>query len=743
MSVRIRELLEPPVFERDEEQTRLASLIHAFQLAVLALAAAIVLLRLITAPDWIGPAAFAVLILLWLVGSYLMRRGRVQMVGWSMAATLWVGCTVLSASSGGITSPFFIGCITATLFAGSVVGRGGTLTFAILTTVTGLGLLYADRTGVLDPHPIATTPLITWAILIANLIIAGFLLHLVAVGLIKAASDAQSYVGMLEEQTSHLESVVLERTHALERRGARLEAAAQVAREASEILQTRQLLRRTVRLISEEFGFYHAGIFLLDDMGEYAVLRAASSEGGQRMLARGHKLRIGQVGIVGNVAATGQPRIALKVGEDATYFDNPFLPTTQSEIALPLKVRGRVIGVLDVQSTEPEAFIEEDVAVLQTMADQVALALENARLLVEAQDRLRETGALLGHQSADAWSRLATERERWSYLYDGVEVIETKDGSLADAKHHLTADLKVRDADIGRIRVSLGDRDPTPEELALINTVAEQAGLALENSRLFRETQRALGESETLYRASAGLTAAQSYEDVLQVLREHTLLGQGDKCAITRFDRPWTEQYMPKWIEMIAVWEEAEEPLFTVGGRVSLSLFPVLRQLRASNPTVIIADVENDPRLDEQSRTSYIHGMQARAVLLIPMAIGGNAVGWIGALYDNPTEFPRTDLRLLTSLSGQAAVTIQSIGLLEDTRTQAERERVVADITAQVRASTEVDTILRTAIRELGRALGASDGLIRLDVGDGDGDSPVHEAVATGDSSSGTGGSHE
>jgi GAF domain-containing protein len=328
-------------------------------------------------------------------------------------------------------------------------------------------------------------------------------------------------------------------------------------------------------------------------------------------------------------------------------------------------------------------------------------------------------------------------------MYDGVEVVETEDESLADPKQHLTAALKVRDADIGRIRVSLGDRDPTPEELALINTVAEQAGLALENSRLFRETQRALGESETLYRASAGLTAAQSYEDVLQVLREHTLLGQGDRCAIVRFDRPWTEQYMPKWIEMLAVREEAEEPLFTVGGKVALSTFPVLRQLRASNPTVIITDVEKDPRLDEQSRNSYIHGMQARAVLLIPMAIGGSAVGWIGALYDSPTEFPRTDLRLLTSLSGQAAVTIQSISLLEDTRTQAERERVVADITAQVRASTEVDTILRTAIRELGRALGASDGLIRLDVGDGDGDSPAHEAVAAGDGSSGTGGSYE
>ncbi len=165
-----------------------------------------------------------------------------------------------------------------------------------------------------------------------------------------------------------------------QRRAAQLAAAAEVARDATSILDVEQLLNETVHLISEQFGFYHAGVFLLDEAGEYAVLQAASSEGGQRMLARGHKLRVGKVGIVGKVAATGEPHIALDVGKDAVHFANPDLPDTHSEMGLPLRVRGRVIGVLDVQSTRVAAFTEDDVAVLQTLADQLAAAIANARL---------------------------------------------------------------------------------------------------------------------------------------------------------------------------------------------------------------------------------------------------------------------------------------------------------------------------------------------------------------------------
>jgi signal transduction histidine kinase/DNA-binding response OmpR family regulator/putative methionine-R-sulfoxide reductase with GAF domain len=190
-----------------------------------------------------------------------------------------------------------------------------------------------------------------------------------------------------------------------QRRARQLAAASAVARDATAILEVEQLLNETVELISERFGFYHAGVFLVDEQNEYAVMRAASSAGGHRMLERGHKLKIGEVGIVGYVAAAGEPRVASDVDADAVWYNASELPETRSEMALPLKARERVIGVLDVQSTQPAAFSEDDVAVLQTLADQLATAIANADLF----QRVREDAnrrALINEVSQAAASSL-------------------------------------------------------------------------------------------------------------------------------------------------------------------------------------------------------------------------------------------------------------------------------------------------------------------------------------------------
>ena len=134
------------------------------------------------------------------------------------------------------------------------------------------------------------------------------------------------------------------------------------------------------------------------------------------MVAHGHRLRIGQQGIVGFVAATGQPRIALDVGKDAVFFNNPVLPETRSEMALPLKVQNNVIGILDVQSNQPSAFSEEDISILQILADQLALAIENTRLLAESQQTVRELESLYGMQIRQGWTkRLAGEPLVYSF----------------------------------------------------------------------------------------------------------------------------------------------------------------------------------------------------------------------------------------------------------------------------------------------------------------------------------------
>jgi len=166
----------------------------------------------------------------------------------------------------------------------------------------------------------------------------------------------------------------------LQRRNTHLLASSEVSKAATQIHDVKKLLVTCVDLIRTHFGFYYAAIFLIDDQGEWATLRAATGEAGEKLLAKGHKLAIGSQSMVGWVTGNNAARIALDVGEEAIRFDNPLLPKTRSEMALPLRVRGEVIGALDAQSTSVNAFSEEDIQTIQMMADQVAIAIDNARM---------------------------------------------------------------------------------------------------------------------------------------------------------------------------------------------------------------------------------------------------------------------------------------------------------------------------------------------------------------------------
>jgi GAF domain-containing protein/HAMP domain-containing protein len=224
----------------------------------------------------------------------------------------------------------------------------------------------------------------------ANLIASGDLSHTVPhterqdeIGTLARAFDQMSeqlrgLIAGLEKQVAERTRQWQEANYNLQRRAIQLEAVTLVGRAVTSILNVDDLLLEVVNLIRARFDFYHAGIFLLDESGKEAVLRQASGEAGQRMLAKQHRLAVGSQSIVGWVTAHRQPRVALDVGADAVHFKNPDLPHTRSEMALPLIVGDRLLGALDVQSIEEAAFDEEDVAILSLMADQVAIAIDNA-----------------------------------------------------------------------------------------------------------------------------------------------------------------------------------------------------------------------------------------------------------------------------------------------------------------------------------------------------------------------------
>ncbi len=319
----------------------------------------------------------------------------------------------------------------------------------------------------------------------------------------------------LVEQLKNLTTSLKRQT---ERRFVQLQTASQVAQEANSIHDIKQLLEHIVHLISERFGFYHVGIFMNDRLGQFTVLQAANSEGGRHMLARNHKLRIGEVGIVGYVAAKGEPRIALDVGEDAVYFDNPDLPETRSEMALPIKIAGQVIGVLDIQSKDPGAFDEDDVTVLQTIADSLESAIENARLLSELQSNLEEIRRLHRQYLGHAWSQIASPDQPIEYIYQ-------RDVLLPEARtQKIEIPLKVRDVEIGTLTLekevppSEDERSVawSEDEIGLIQKVIAQSAQALENSRLLNEAQRLARREQHINWIRSQISASTHPQSILE-----------------------------------------------------------------------------------------------------------------------------------------------------------------------------------------------------------------------------------
>ena len=209
---------------------------------------------------------------------------------------------------------------------------------------------------------------------------------------LRAMSERAASLRRMQDDLDQQVESMRKLNYTVQRRVMHLEAGAQVAQELGSIFDPDLLLERAAFLISSSFGFYHTGIFLVDETEEWAVLRAASSEGGRQMLEHGHRLRRGE-GMVGWVLVHRQPRVALDVGKDAVHFANPFLPATRSELALPLMVGNRLIGVLDVQSTEEAAFDQDDVRALTFLAAQLAVALDNAIRLRGEAEQLEATSA--------------------------------------------------------------------------------------------------------------------------------------------------------------------------------------------------------------------------------------------------------------------------------------------------------------------------------------------------------------
>jgi GAF domain-containing protein/HAMP domain-containing protein len=303
--------------------------------------------------------------------------------------------------------------------------------------------------------------------------------------LAELAIDFNTMTENLSDLINDLEQRVDARTADIERKTDQLRAASFIARQTAEVHDLASLLDIVVRLVSDQFGFYHTGIFLINEAGDEAVLQAASSEGGLRMIENGHSIAVGSLSIVGYALSLKKPRIVFDVGPDAVLFNNPDLPMTRSEAALPLVVRNKVLGVLDIHSDKPQAFGTEDIDILQTLADQIAIAIENARLLDESQAAVMQLETLTAERTGEAWNKELNKRERvFTYTPLGLraEKVPVKD------ENTINTAITLRGHRIGNISISRKEDaawNTTDEDFIL--EVANQIGLAIDNIRLLED----------------------------------------------------------------------------------------------------------------------------------------------------------------------------------------------------------------------------------------------------------------
>ena len=545
----IKKFFSPPYFDNPEQNYR-ARFVNGFSWIAMILTIVIAVIVAVT-----GYTDYTLYVLIGLVVVFaltliLLRYRLLNISAVLLVVLTWLGILFQAYTADGVHDVIIIGFIATALFASILMGwwAGG---ITMLASILGAWLLASLEVNQLIT-PTVSSPYTFARDLTFILLIISTLIYFSTTNLQSAInrakeSELNSYKSneALKNLNISLEDRITDSTAELvatnrrnERRARQFEAIAQVARATVTNQNLETLLPSLVELIGKQFDFYHVGVFLLDEQKEFAELSATNSEGGKRMLARGHKLGIGQSGIVGYVSATGKPRIALDVGADSAFFNNPDLPDTRSEMALPLRVADEIIGVLDVQSIISNAFSEEDIDVLSTLADQVSIAIQNSRtyetmqtLLAEAQ---RTSGAFLG----ESWRVLQLQNESIGYqltenkLHSLTKPITSAQITKAISSREtvkeggenatLAIPIRLRNEVIGimNIRVQNAAHDWDSDEVDVAEAIADRLSLALEASLLLKSTQRQAEIERITADISSKLGATTQFDAILRTAAE-------------------------------------------------------------------------------------------------------------------------------------------------------------------------------------------------------------------------------
>ena len=497
---------------------------------------------------------------------------------------------------------------------------------------------------------------------------------------------------------------------AITKQARELQIVAELSTAVATTLEQERLLQEVVDLTKERFGLYHAHIYLLNAQRDALVLASGAGDVGRQLVQKKHVIRLDLAqSLVVQAALTGEAVVVNDVLNNPHWLPNELLPETRAEMAIPMAVGGRVIGILDVQAREVDWFTEQDVQIQTTLAAQVSIALENARSFEQAQRAISEMNALTRRLTREGWEDFfenASNRDL-RFLFDGESVREPEDKAeiLAFGQGDgvsIIRSIEVNGVPIGSLTVLPEEEDSEIE--AVVGSVMQQLGAHVENLRLTEQVQTALAQTEALYTGSERLVLSNTEDDVLQALIQSTELRNLDRANLFMFDQP-VEDGGPRDVTVVAFWEDEDVPnMMEVGMRFLVQQVPFLGLLKADS-AMIIKDIHHDARVDEATR-QIMASFGMSSFVLFPLVAGSQWLGIVAGQSANPLQLDEVQLRQTKSLIAQAAVVMQTTLLFRQEQARSNRERLLREIATKVRSSTDIDTIMRTAVTEIGRTLG-------------------------------------
>jgi GAF domain-containing protein/HAMP domain-containing protein len=489
-----------------------------------------------------------------------------------------------------------------------------------------------------------------------------------------------------------------------------LQITAEIGHSISAIRDIDQVLNRTIELICERLGYYHAQVFLLDDVKQHAVLRASTGEAGRELLRRGHKLEIGSQSVIGQVMARGEPVAARDTDTSPIYRRNELLPDTRAELAVPIRLAGEVIGALDVQSVESEAFDPQTISVLQTIANQLAVAINNARLFEETQSLLTTSVQTTRLLTREGWQEFVKEQqEALGFTYNLSDVLPLADewpATYDEDGGGIDTPITLRGQIIGQLMAQPPEgRQWTDEDRALIEAIAERLALALENARLFGQTQATLQATTRLYEASRAISEASSVEELLDTVLKAVAGDEVDRVVIALLDDPDSPP-QERWAEMSAIWKGLEDDPLQPGNRLSASNIPLLADVERSGQPIVINDLRDTAELDPQSRNVLLaFGIQAIAI--IPIEAGGRTLGWLMIqTLRQPRDFGQSEVRFYRSIADQAGAVLESTVLLDLAQARARQLQAANDVSRAAASILDPDILLPQVVERISQAFG-------------------------------------